>query len=253
MKILERIWNDIRRGENIDLYTTVAIALGLVILNVFGVASPPLTSSLTLAVLGLLALSNLGNRHSIEKLSEKLSQSTDMPFFIEEFSPNLKTDIENASELWLVGVTQTQAIRENYPRIEQLLRRGGTVKVLLVHPEGPALEMAASRRYVQLDAEKTRNEILGSLQAYCKLRQISSDRIEIRTIQNPLGHGIIAVNPHAVSGTLYIAYYPFRMAGGSRPKFILRTKDGNWYDLYRNELRMLWDNGLVWDCPKQES
>ncbi len=49
MKILQSIWADIRRGENIDLYITVVIAIGLVILNIFGVTTEKITAPVTLA------------------------------------------------------------------------------------------------------------------------------------------------------------------------------------------------------------
>jgi len=251
MKIFQRIWNDIQRGGNIDLYLTVVVAIGLVVLNLVGVASQTLVAPLTLAVLGLLAISNLGNRYKIEELIEKLSQ-TSHTVFIEEFPPNFKSDIEGATELWLVGVSLTQITRKYHSTVEQMLRSGHRVKVLVIHPKGSAIEMAESRAYGQPNVERARHEILGTLDDYCQLRSISPDQLEIRTIQTPLGHSLIAVNPNSSSGIFYIANYPFKTPGGSKPKFVLRTKDGNWFDFFKEEFHALWESGTEWQ-PKGEN
>ena len=59
MKLLNRIWQDVRRGENIDLYLTISIAIILSLLNILNLANPILVESVTLAVLGLLAVTSL--------------------------------------------------------------------------------------------------------------------------------------------------------------------------------------------------
>jgi hypothetical protein len=48
MKLLNRILNDIKRGENVDLYLTVPTAILVGILNLAGVLSPTLVAPLTL-------------------------------------------------------------------------------------------------------------------------------------------------------------------------------------------------------------
>lgn len=66
MQMLRRIWEDVRRGENIDLYLTVGVAIVLALLNVLGFAPQSLIAPVTLAVLGLLAINSLVNRRKIE-------------------------------------------------------------------------------------------------------------------------------------------------------------------------------------------
>jgi hypothetical protein len=38
MEFLRKVWQDIRQGENLDLYATVAVSIVLVILNILGIA-----------------------------------------------------------------------------------------------------------------------------------------------------------------------------------------------------------------------
>jgi len=248
MKLLRQVWEDIRHGENIDLYVAAPLAIAIAILGIFGITSSQLISSITLVILGLLATSLLTSRHSVKELSQKLTQTTGSIFFKELAESNFETDFESAADLWLVGVSLTTIIKIHYSLIEKKLRAGHSIKALLVHPDGPAVEMAEMRAYGRPNVERTRNEIRNALQDLCDLGQVAPGRLEIRTIQHPLGHGVIAKDPETASGIIYIQNYPFKTEGGSRPKFVLRAKDGFWYDFFKRELYNLWENGSEWSC-----
>ena len=246
MRFLQRVWDDIKKGENVDLYVTVVVALGLALLNLVGLAPQNWLAPITLAVLGLLAISTLGSRYHFEELSRKIMQSGDV--FLEEFPPRIRDDFEAGSEILLVGVTLTRTIKTYYSLIERKLQKGHTIKVLLVHPDGPAVEMAETRVYGRMDVKRTIMDIRSVLQDLCDLRIVAPDRLYIRTIQTPLGYGAIAVNPNLPSGSLYLEHYPYKVPGGSKPKFVLHAKDGHWYEFFREELLTLWENGIDWKC-----
>lgn len=248
MKLLRKVWDDVRHGENIDLYVAAPLAIFIAILGILGITSSRLISSITLVILGLLATSLLTTRHSVKELSQKLTQTADTIFFRELGESSFESDFESATDLWLVGVSLTTIIRIHYSLIERKLRAGHTIKALLVNPDGPAVEMAEMRAYGRPNVERARNEIRNALQDLCDLSQAASGKLEIRTIQHPLGHGVIAKDPETASGIIYIQNYPFKTEGGSLPKFVLRAKDGFWYDLFKRELYNLWENGSQWSC-----
>lgn len=247
MKFFDRIWSDIKSGENIDLYLTIIVAIGLVALNILGVAPQSTLTPITLAVLGLMAITLLGNRHRIESLSKQLDKSNDN-FLLDDYPSGFKEEFENANELWLVGVSLSSTIKNNYQRLEQKLLRGDQIKVLLVHPGGPGVEMAVSRNYAQRDVEHKCNDIRNSLNFLCILKQVAPEKLEIRTIQNPLGYGAFVVNPQSASGVLYLENYPYRVVSGSLPKFVLRSSDGQWYDFYNKEINAMWNTADEWAC-----
>jgi hypothetical protein len=249
MQVLERIWADIQRGENIDLYATVCVAFGLVILALLNIAPPEWIPPLTLTVLGLLAISNLGSRHRTEELLEKFAQSSDT-LFMDEFPTSIKSDFAGAKEVWFVGVDLLGTVNRSYTELERKLRKGDTIKVLLVHPRSSASEIAASRPNLPTDIERTNRRILDSLQLLCDLQKIAPDKLEIRTIQNPLTFGAKAMNPESTSGVLYVEHFPYKTVSGALPKFILRPKDGRWYDLFKKEMQTLWNDGVEWKCDR---
>lgn len=245
MKTLRQIWDDIRQGENIDLYLTILAALLFVILNLAGLAPDTFLAPLTLSVLALLAVTNLVNRHRMEALMEQKNLTLD-DFFREEFPPTYKADFENAAEVWLVGVSLNRTVKTLYGKLEQKLKQGGRVRVLLVHPQGPGLEMAVTRNYARRDVTLKRQEITSILTLLDGLHAIAPGQLEIRTIQHPLNYGAMATNPDAANGALYLEHYCFRVSVESVPRFVLRTQDGRWYDFFKTELRTLWEAGDVW-------
>lgn len=95
MRILQTLWNDIKHGKNIDLYATITVAFGLVMLNFFGITSQGLANSVILTVLGFLAISALVNRSSFEQLSNELKQVKDSVEKQSEKWPQIVTNVIN--------------------------------------------------------------------------------------------------------------------------------------------------------------
>ncbi len=129
MRSVRRALDEIRRGENIDLYIATPLALLVAVLGVFGVTSPELISALTLVILSLLANSLLTSRHEVKDLSRQLTQSSSSVLLKDWIDSDFQKDLEAAQELWLVGVSLTTIIRIHYSEIERKVRAGCSVKV----------------------------------------------------------------------------------------------------------------------------
>lgn len=252
MKLLQRIWNDIRSGENIDQYLTIATAITLTILNLAGVSLQAQLAPFTLAVLTLLAINGLGNRFKIEELLKKKTESLDT-FFADDFPQSYKADFENSDVMWLIGVSLHRTIKTNYKTLERKLRQGQTLRILLVHPHGTGVELSVARNYVNRRVEPKSNEISFILELLCKLSEIAPTKIEVRTINFPLAFGVMAVNPDRATGMLYIEHYGFRVSTDSIPRYVLKATDGRWYDFQKREIEALWDAGENWVCEKSKT
>lgn len=252
MKVQKKIWNDIKRGENIDLIFTVMFAFGLVILNLVQVAPDEWIAPITLAVLGILAITNLVNRYKVEDLVEKISKS-DKSFFLKEYPAEFKKEFSEAKELLIVGVTLNRTIRSNYVQLEKMILSGCFLKILVVHPTGSAINMAVSRHYARVnrDAELRGVDIETNLQLFCSLKQQAPNNVDIRTIEQPLAFGGFGINLNTATGVLYLEHYPYRTASDSIPKFILRSSDGPWFDFFKEEIDALWKSGVEWKCITQ--
>ncbi len=119
-----------------------------------------------------------------------------------------------------------------------------------MHPDGPAVEMAEMRAYGRPNVERARNEIRNTLLDLCELGKDARREMQIRTVQHPLGHGVIAKDPGTALGVMYVQNYPFNTEGGSRPKLVLKASDGFWYEFYKQEMYNLWSLGVEWSCTE---
>jgi hypothetical protein len=252
MKIIQRVWNDIRSGENIDQYLTIVAAITLAILNLAGVSLQTYLAPFTLAILALLAINSLGTRFRIDELFKKQSESVDT-FFMDEFPPSYKVDFESADVLWLVGVSLHRTIKTNYKILEKKLRQGQSIRVLVINPKGAGIEIAVARNYAHRGVEAKANDILYILELLSSLNEIAPQKLEVRTIKLPLAYGVTATNPATSSGKLYIEHYGFRISTDSIPRYVLKSSDGRWYDFFKSEIEALWDAGEIWVYEKQKT
>ena len=247
MALLQNIWNDLKRGENIDVYVTVVAAVGLAILNIFGLATDTLVTSLTLAVLALITFSLLGNRYRLEGIAEEIS-STEGNTILEDFPEEFISELERAQEVLLTGVHQRATLNRYYLVFEQNLKRGGSMRVLVVDPDGSALKMSAMRYTGRVNAEHERVRIQATLDSLCELKKVAPGKLEIRTIDYLLEYGACLLNP---TGKVYIERYTFKSVGGSRkPKVVYTRRDEHWYNLVNSELEALWESSVPWVCEE---
>lgn len=240
MKILERIWEDVRQGENIDLYLTVSVALVLTLLNLSGVAPQSSIAPMTLAVLGLLAITSLVNRRKTEEMLRVIQAKEQI--LLNDFPSDFQIRMEKSKELWLLGVNLGRTAVSNFSLFEEKVKRGDKIKVLLVSPKGQALPLASKRRREPNYLRQNLALVEASLTSFSDLKKIAPDRVEIRTIDYPLSLGFVAVDPDTASGILYVSYYSFKTAGSSIPKMVFQPKDGCWYEQFREEIDNLWND-----------
>ncbi len=252
MKLLHRIWDNIRKGENIDQYLTIVAALTLTILNLLGLSFQSYLAPFTLAVLALLAINGLGNRYKMDEILERQSKSIEK-FFVENFPSTYESDFENSSDIWLFGVSLRRTIQGKYAILEMKLRQGHKLRVLLINPNGVGVEMAVARNYADRTVQPKQTEISYILKLLCNLQNIAPHNVEVRVTNFPLAYGAMVINPDAVTGKLYIEHYGYRVSTDSIPRYVLKISDGRWYEFHKQELEALWSDGIEWSCEKTKT
>jgi hypothetical protein len=245
LSLLKNVWQDIKQGENIDLYLTVLLALTLTVLNLFGVAQA-LAMPVLMAVVALLAISLLVNRRRVEIVIEKLSQSYD-DILLEKIPSTFERDMRDAKQVWLIGVVLARTVETHYALIQEKLTKGDSVKVLIVNPHGAANEMVGNRTFRNMSAEESTKRILLSLANLCALKKVAPQHLEIRVIDYPLSLGFLAFDLAAQNGVIYAEHYSYKM-GEDLPIMVFRPDNRRWYGFFREQISVLWDNGTEWNC-----
>ncbi len=244
-KILKQVLDDIRQGENIDLYLIVVIALPLVVLNLLGIALPT-SQPVILGVLTLLAVSTLANRRKLETVVQKINQSID-DVLLKEFPDSWKRDFETANEVWLIGISLARTITTYYPLMQDKLKAGAKIKVLIVSPVGLSHEILTQRVIRSVTPEYHRQVLNSSLTDLCKLKEIAPSNMEIRTIDFALPFGVLGVNLKSQEGVIYVEHYPYK-AKVDVPKMVFRPQTKYWYEFYSEQIEALWQNSSEWKC-----
>jgi hypothetical protein len=240
-----RILSDIRKGENIDLYFFAFAALTLAGLNGLGLAPKTLVESVTLALLGILAVYSLGIRDRLTNLSDKLSGTTNILY--KEFPSSLKDTISNSQELLIVGVTLYRTISTFYPDLEEKLKKGHKIKVLLVEPNTESTKLLPSRIYRPTSDRVLSDKILETIQFLLKLKATAPDKVEIKTINFPVAFGCFASNIDFKDGSIHIEYYSFKTTSALPCAIVSSRNDPYWYEVYKKEVENLWNAASDWN------
>src|SRR3990172_3366218 len=185
MNALKRIVEDIKQGENLDLYLTIATALIVAGLNLLSITPPNLLDSLMLAIFAIIASSLIGNRHRLDKIQKQLGE-TRKEGILKGYPDNeLENDIERANELWVIGV-HAAFLRHFRTHVETKIKKGKNVRVLLVDPDGHACLMVAARNPGTLSLEREQANIRASLNDLMDLKRVAPSKLQIRVIDDPL-------------------------------------------------------------------
>ena len=253
IKMLHNIWRDVIRGENLDAYVTIAVAVTLSILNVVGFAPTSGIPAITLAVLALLAVGSLVNRHRIDELAARIRPSIGTTF-VDDFEKQFKEDLNTAHKIVLYGASLDGVANDYYSLFERKLKQGYSMQVLVIDPgDTRVLEISEMRAYGNPSVQRARAKALATLADFCELRKLPGVKLEIRTLKFPVTHRLVAVNPDDPNGKLYISNYAFKTISGSLPKFVLSAADGRWYELYNQEAKNLWDAATDWSCSEDSA
>lgn len=243
MKILQQVWEDIKHGENLDLYLTIVISITLTLLSLLSITPVNLLSSITLTVLVLIAISNLANRHKLDLILQKEIAET---LFLTDFPPNLKDDFASATkEVWLGGHNLGRTVVSFDSLIERSLRHGCKVNVLLVHPNGSANKLVSEQTYGGIDEKEHATQVNLSITRLLRLAQrVTPGQLEIRLINFPISFGFFAFDIGGATGKLFLEHYSFRQQRDI-PKFVLTPKNGYWFECFKNEILSMWESGVA--------
>jgi predicted nucleotide-binding protein len=166
----------------------------------------------------------------------------------EDFPPQFDTDLATSTEIWLLGVHQSDIMIRYHALLERKIRDGVRLRVLLVDPRGNAAAMAVLRFPGNVRADQERVRIRSSLRTLVDLKKINPSGVEIRVIDFLLPYGGFLLNPESELAVAYLQRYTFRILGGSRkPKLVYRRQEGRWYDLIHAEYCAFWDSATPWN------
>jgi hypothetical protein len=241
---MTEIINDLRHGKYIETYLIIFLAVIILIFNIVDIGDERWMNEIILAFLAIMAFGRIKDHRRLENVSIiPIEDGT----FMARFPEDMKLEIKKSKELLLIGVSLHSFIEEHYREFEEKLKRGNSLKILLVNPSGEACKLASMRMPVPSgDHQRTRIENALTLLIKLKENCTRDNQLEIRTIEYPLDFEAYVVDPDSRDGILYMRHFGFKNDRGLEPKIVVRANKGHWFIYLEEETRHLWNSGIEW-------
>jgi hypothetical protein len=244
MPILQRIWEDLKQGENIDLYITIFVSPIIIILNMLGITPQSLVSQVTFGMFALIAIAMLKNRRNLEKIQVSIEQGNSIMFldFSDKMQDELNKNIENCKNLLLIGSSFDRILHLHHKRIESKLNRGDTVRAVIINPDSPTIDVIVKREKPNTpnrDAELKRKKITATVNTLNILKTKTRGKLEIRFTDVPLARGGIYTDIDTAKGYIFLWDNCYQCS--RKAKYVVRPSDHSWYKYYSEEANAIWD------------
>lgn len=173
-------------------------------------------------------------------------------------------DFERAGELWMTGSNMRRIATDDgdgyyLQCIKEIIRTGGTVKLLMNHPDSPVLEYSMMQDPAgakNLDAYK--KVVRDNLAAFCRIRAGEGGKnLQIRTINYMPTFGLDIMNgSHPELAIVYVRFYPLpkrNVALADRPIVKFNRNDDRWCKFFLEQFENHWNDeaqdGWAVDLP----
>ncbi len=255
LRFLEKVFQDIREGENLEIYLTLAVVLVLLALDVFGIASTEAVAAGTLATLALLAYSTLKNR---EQMQHIMDTSTATQAVVEQVSIGkpkaddffwrekrfLQRDLAQAKFIGIVGVTLNRTVRDYQDIFEDRLASDACVRLIIIDPAGPAPRQALCRGMEGIGDALYADLSRLTIERICVLARLpnSTGTVELGLLPYVPSFGLIVIDPDEAHGRIIAEIYHHKSLAFN-PTFELNAqRDARWYEFFRKQFDLLWES-----------
>ena len=242
INIFKRMAQDIRDGNFLEHYITLLFILVIFFLDIFGFASPDILAEITLAVLALVVFGSLNTRESVKKLADKFEQTSNADNFFWAEKTSVEPWLQQAKQIGFVGASLSRTLRDYSSVLENRLREGAAVRVVLMDPASGAPDQAVLRskginnRQFYIDSLRPSLERVGALAQ-------RSQAVELGLLPYKPAFGMMVIDPNESSGVIIVEMYPHH-ADSFAPTFELRpNRDPVWYSFFREQYEALWAMG----------
>src|SRR5271157_5948153 len=242
---LKLIAKEISRGENLDLYLTILLAIVVSFLGVFGIVKFEIISAAILATLGLLASSLLTIRRSVRPtLDDLFNTRAQLPTFEEQLA--------DAQSIDICGMSLLAVATQHRGFLLEKVARGCKIRLLLLNPDNESLMNMIAPFVTALTPEQYPTAVQQHTKAVeqhtkaivTSLSFLTSEPIlynSVRLYDYPLAHAMLISNRNMPNGALRLEMYMHTRLPADAPGFyILRKDEPGWFNLFAAEFEAHW-------------
>lgn len=239
IKFIRKSVRDISEGRNLEHYITLIFITIILSLDIFNLASADILTEITLAVLALVVFTSLSTRESVEALSEKLIKPQNADDFFWRSKRSIESELSQAKYIGFAGASLSRTLRDYSAVLEDRLRLGARVRIILMDPNSTAPDQAVLRskgvssRQFYIDTLRPTLERVGMLSNF-------SDRVELGLLPYKPAFGIVVIDPDEPYGKIIVEMYPHHSASFAPTFELTPNRDLHWYKHFREQFDNLW-------------
>ncbi|WP_218011222.1 hypothetical protein [Herbidospora mongoliensis] len=229
------------RDDNLDLYLLAVVALVFTVLGSVGLADTSVLISVTLAVLALLAFSQIKSRKQVAAVAAEAGLLRD------DFPADLPARRAGARDFLFIGRSMARTANTMRGDLRRMLAAGARVRVLVVDP-GDEVMVASSARHSGADVDPAllAGRIRSVLAELAHLRETTGGDLQIRVAGFVPSIGVNAIDTATPGGLICVQHFEHRPEIESGPILTLRPHDGLWYQRFAAEAERMWNDGTPW-------
>jgi hypothetical protein len=162
-------------------------------------------------------------------------------FFVEQDALNeISKLVQSAQdEIWLWGTTLSMHVSYLESYIEHAVKNGRQVKVLLIKPDGGAMQMSGFRAGPDGQSAAEQRERLKLNLGL--LSKCAHPGLEVRLVDYLAPYTMYAYDPGLATGRMDLRLGSFHGRHELRPTFQLhRERDGTWFDYFYEQFAAVW-------------
>jgi hypothetical protein len=218
------------------------------VLGVFDIVEASVVGAATLAILALLAVSGIANRHQLDDVRREVAAfahgEVEADRYLHDRTPALNEEIRSAMQINFVGVTLTRTVRELVGGLDERLRAGATVRVIIMDPDSNAPAEAAARGHGVTSKDFYQPRLKSTIDLLAVLRPAASgaDSLQVRLLPFVPTFGVCLIDPQGQHGRAFVEIYQPRSLEPN-PKFALRAnRDVRWFGFFSRQFDTLWES-----------
>jgi len=232
----------------IDYWSELLTIFLAIVTSVAEVVSTSAVGSISAfaAVVSIISISLITIKHRLNKMQDSMNHmnsSADIYFSKHIDLEELNRSLDKATQINILGVSLRDSIAAYYATLEQRVKNGAKVKVLIMGTDDDALRIASSRS----DGEDT--SMLIANYNYC-LRKLEllkdaaaqDGSVEIRQINYPPNFAILLTHKGKSESQALIKFYSHKdpLDGASPIFWVYPWREKWWYSYFENQFDTLW-------------
>ncbi|MEM4724813.1 MAG: hypothetical protein QXP01_07355 [Candidatus Hadarchaeum sp.] len=214
-----------------------------------------------LVVLALLATTQLVDRFrlmrnlesKVEHILESAGHSSGANAFFTRQIPYMTDRLLRAKTISINGITLSRTSDSLWGTFKQKIAEGARIRVLVIDPDHPVLDVAANLFQKHQDPSRLRREIEHALDNFASLMtdSIRSEAFQVRLLPCIPPYGIWLIDVDTPQAEIWVEVYPFRSE--QQPAFhLLPHRDGEWFAFFQRQFEIMWSASREWH-PKRNN